>query len=395
MFSDWRRALTVTLLLPLLVACGGGSGADAGAQAAPLPEPEIIGRGKLEASSFLNTVNTAEIVLALQEPDVKAPSVTPVYAVSNYRLNYRTIDGFGREVIASGLLSVPVKPPGAASPMISYQHGTIFKDVEAPSNHAQADEAPVIMASLGYIVLAADYVGFGVSKGHEHPYLLAKPSAAAVLDLLTAGRSWRSANRVIDNGQLFLVGYSEGGYVTMAAHQEMQRSQSTELSGLLLSVPGAGPYNVGMTMDVLLSRVRDEYPLLAALINPGLLRHLGSTVRDEVRRALLRELIPDDADVSYQANFVDNYLADDVAAIGRDSNVHDWQPQAPVYLFHGRDDQTVPYASSESTLQVMGARAAAQVSLTECTAAPAGHSECVAPYWIFMLQKLAGSARDL
>jgi hypothetical protein len=102
-----------------------------------------------------------------------------------------TSDGFGREVIASGLVSVPVKPDGARSPVLSYQHATIYKDAQAPSNQVAATEPPVVLASLGYIVVAADYVGYGASRGSQHPYLLATPSAAAVMDLLTAARTWR------------------------------------------------------------------------------------------------------------------------------------------------------------------------------------------------------------
>ncbi|MEO8280766.1 MAG: lipase family protein, partial [Ideonella sp.] len=280
--------------------------------------PEVSGRGRLESAVALKVVTPAEIVTGLQKPDTKAPLITPVYSVATYRLVYRTIDGRGRELSASGLVSVPVKPAGSISPIISYQHGTTFTDAEAPSMHAQGDEAAVIMASLGYIVIAADYVGFGVSKGEEHPYLLAKPSGAAVLDLLAAARSWRRANQVGDNGQLFLLGYSEGGYVTMAAHRAMQTEQSPDLSTLVLTVPGSGPYDVSATLDELLQRVCDQYPLLGAVINPGLLRYLGSDIRNEVRRALLRVLIPGDADVTYQSDFIDNFLADDQVAIDRD-----------------------------------------------------------------------------
>lgn len=49
-----------------------------------------------------------------------------------------------------------------------------------------------------------------------HPYLLAAPSAAAVIDLLTAAKYWRQTQRILDNKQLFLAGYSEGAYVSMA-----------------------------------------------------------------------------------------------------------------------------------------------------------------------------------
>lgn len=365
----------------------------------PAPvEPEPSGPGRLVGVTLLNRIAVADIaqaVAAAATTGDKLPSITPVYEVANHRLSYLTLDGQGRTVTASSLVSVPVKPPGARSPVISYQHGTIFRDAEAPSNHAVAAEAGVVMASLGYIVVAPDYVGYGASKGVEHPYLLAAPSASAVLDSLTAAKSWRRGQALVDNGQLFLVGYSEGGYVTMAAHRAMQAGSSTQLATLVTAVPGAGPYHVGVTMDELLRRVKDEHPVIGALISPGVLKNLGSSVRNEVRRLLLRLIVPDDADVTLQSTVLDTYMADDTAAMERQSNVHDWKPEAPVALFHGRDDETVPYVSATRTLQAMQARGAAQVGLTDCAAVPSKHGNCVVQYWSFMLARLSGWARDL
>ena len=99
--------------------------------------------------------------------------------------------------------------------------------------------------------------------------------------------------------------------------------------------------------------------------------------------------------MAFQGTFVDNYLADDDAAIERESNVHDWTPATPVRMFHGRDDQTVPYAASARTLQTMQARGAAMPTLTDCSATPPSHLGCVLPYFSFLLERLAGVARDL
>ena len=133
----------------------------------------------------------------------------------------------------------------------------------------------------------------------------------------------------------------------------------------------------------------------AAQISPGLLRHLGSSVRREVREQLLKRLLPDGADVVFDAVIIDNYLADDDAAIERQSNVHDWAPAAPARFFHGRDDQTVPFANATRTLQTMLSRGASDVGLTECTAVPSSHIGCVPNYLAFMLGQFAARVRDL
>ena len=355
--------------------------------------PVITGQGELRSATALASVSVVDVIQAVNAPGAKAPPITPRYGVMSYRLNYFTVDGAGKQVLASGLVAVPIKGAGATSPVLSYQHGTIFRDAQAPSNAVLPTEPPIVMASLGYIVVAADYVGYGVSKGAQHPYLLSAPAAAVVMDLLTAAKTWRRVNNMADNGQLFLAGYSEGGYVTMAAHRAMQAAAGTHTP--LMAVPGAGPYHVGVTLDELLKRVRSESPILGALISPGLLRNLGSSVRNEVRRQLFKQLVPEDSDVSFQSTFIDNYLADDDAAIERVSNVHDWKPDVPVRMFHGRDDQTVPYPVATRTLQAMLARGASTATLSDCTATPSSHQGCVLPYWSFMLGNFSGLARDL
>jgi pimeloyl-ACP methyl ester carboxylesterase len=396
-----RLALLCALALSL-AACGGGGGGGDGVPAEPaVPPPQVqpadpTGPGELKSASLVAEIPASAILEVLNGAGFGSAGFAPRYAVRAYRLEYLTTDADGLPVQASGLVGVPVKAAGAKSPVLGYQHATIFRDAEAPSNNATASELSVVLASLGFVVVAPDYVGYGASKGRAHPYLLSAPSAAAVVDFLTAAATWRRHNGVADNGQLFLTGYSEGGYVTMATHRALQASGSALLTGLRVVVPGGGPYDVQATLDGILDMVRDEVPVLGSLLDPGLLRHLGSSVRRELREELLKHLLPDDADVVLDTRFIDFFLADDVQAIARVSSVHEWKPDAPVRLFHGRDDRTVPYNSASSTLFHMQTRGAGDlVSLTDCTVVPASHLGCVPEYLVFMLRQFAAQAQDL
>ena len=96
------------------------------------PDRVISGPGQLVSATLINTVAAADITAAVQGHD-KMPSALPVYAVTSYRLTYVTQDGYGTDVVASGLVSVPVKEPGSPSPVLSYQHATIFKDAQVPA----------------------------------------------------------------------------------------------------------------------------------------------------------------------------------------------------------------------------------------------------------------------
>jgi len=377
--------------------CGGNPGS--GSPPVPVPEPppvNVLGPGQFKDAVKLKTISSTEIAAAIELGGTTALLASPRYAVQAYRLTYLTLDGQGRQILASALVALPQKPGSALSPVLSYQHPTLTREADAPSHLADVGNPAVVMASLGYIVLSADYVGYGVSKGAAHPYLLSGPSAAAVIDLLTAAKYWRRTQQVLDNQQLFLAGYSEGGYVTMATQRALQAGTSNHRLEVVSVAPGAGPYNVGLTLDEGLAVVRQVNPLLGLLLSPGLLKYLSDADRNNVRDQMLRQMLGDDADVTFMPTILDNYLADDRAAIESLSDVYDWRAEVPVNLFHGRDDRTVSYLNASSTWQAMQARGAGNlVNVTDCSAQPAGHSECVQPYWRFMLETFAKVAKDL
>jgi pimeloyl-ACP methyl ester carboxylesterase len=395
----------LALVLAGLAACGGG-GDDAAAgsgsaglqqaQAVPVAAMATVGNGQLQSATLLQTVPLADLAAVLDS----APTLghRARYPVTTWRLTYVTRDGEGREVTASALAAVPVKPAGQRSPVMSWQHGTLFEDRRVPSNNQPLEEPAALMASLGYIVVAADYVGYGASRNVPHPYLMSAPTASAVVDLLTAAAQWRQASGVLDNGQLFMAGYSEGGYATMAALRAMEASGSPHLANLVGVAPGAGPYSVTATMDNMLALVRERSTFLRLVAWPGVLRSLSENTRSLLRELLLREAIPPEADVTLTSTFIDLYLSDDTAALDAVSNVHDWKPTFPVLMFHGRDDRTVGYDVATRTLSTQRSRGSVSASLTSCDAGagvPAGHLECVLPYFTFMLSAAAGAAHDL
>ncbi|MDO5288402.1 MAG: prolyl oligopeptidase family serine peptidase [Pseudomonadota bacterium] len=391
----WRAPLLAAMAALALAACG-GSDDDPDGQPRP---PVAHDAGRLMSSSQVNTFTAAQVTEGLSAPDSRIGTgvgIAPRYDVINYRLTYGTTDKDGAMTLASGLVSVPVKPAGARSPVLSYQHATTFHDNQAPANKVEAMEPPIVLASLGYIVVSPDYVGFGESKGKEHPYLTAAPTAAVVVDMLTAAQTWRQQQGVADNGQLFLAGYSEGGYATMAAHRAIHQAGGALKAQLRATAPGAGPYDVQETLDEQVRRIRLLLPVLGELFNPGLISQAPENVRQELRRLLMRQLVPEDGDVGYQTLFMDRFMADDRAAIAAEHSVHlGWAPDVPVYLFHGRGDLTVPYSASESALNTLRGAGAGDISLTDCTPPTGGHLDCVPEYFAFAVDRLGRLANDL
>ncbi|MFZ6718919.1 alpha/beta hydrolase family protein [Undibacterium sp. Ji49W] len=386
----------ISVLATLLVsACGGGGSSNTGTT--PVVTPEVAnppGAGHFEVATFIKTVNVTDVTATL--PKDVAAVVKPLYSVDTYKITYTTTDAGGRTVTASGLAAIPRKTSSLASPVLSYQHATIKTDAEAPSNHATPDEPAVLFASIGYLVSAADYVGYGTTKGLPHPYLLATPTAVSVIDFMTATARWRQMKAIADNGQVFLTGYSEGAYASMATLRLLTQNKTASTVLPVSTFLGAGPYDVVLTLNTMLSTIRKDNPVLGALISPGFLKKLGANDRANVRNLLLSSALGSQSDISFDPTFLDNFLNDDDASIAVQSNVYDWTPQSPISFFHGRDDTTVPYGNTDSAFQTMTKRGAASlIDRMDCPAKPSEHIACVPSFLISDITRLGALARGL
>lgn len=334
----------------------------------------------------LATFTVQQISSAVSDLGVAIPDEFFKYSVSLYRLNYQTIDGYGKSVTASGVVAIPNKGANVPSPLLSFQHGTIFQDKEAPSNDLSAGAPPAVLASLGYITVASDYVGYGASKGKAHPYLLKTPSGRAVTDFIKRSANWLKQNNVSLNKQLFLTGYSEGGYVTMAAHQELQARPIKGLS-LTASLPAAGPYHISRTLKNItnISRVHSE-AAEGQKLSPVIVDWLTGKVMDT--------LIPDNSDVVFQDTIIRDYLRKGSSGVTQ-HDVYAWKAQSPVFLFHGRKDLTVPYFNATDATMAMIAKGSPSVTLIECSAKIADHEGCIPEYGKILIQTLTNYAQNL
>ncbi len=353
------RFLFIFVTSLFLIACGGGgSETDQTSQEISI-DPN---RGGFQSISSKTVNSIADIQAAINVAG--GQNITVQYAVDTYKIEYMTVDSSNALVKVSGLIAIPEK--STPSPIISYQHATTFTNDEAPSNQLTASEKSIeiALASLGYIVFSADYVGFGSSLGRDHPYLQKLPSAYVVNDMLKASKTWIDFSDIKTNGQLFMTGYSQGGYVTMAALQEYQNNPQQGMN-VVTAVMGAGPYNLSLALNEL---VEENLGFSIPRIDiPG-------DLADAVIKIIELAFIPDDADVTYETDFLDHFLTDD-----RQDDVFEWKPLVPITLFHGEDDETVPIISSESTLNTMLALGA-DIELIKCTEVPSGHKDCVPEY---------------
>ncbi len=194
------------------------------AEPAPIAVPsgvsyELIGRWDVDKLNQILTVDTPKFF------NIAVPYTPAKNAVRLYRVTYSSVvpEKANKPIVATGLLAVP--ETGATSlPLVSYQHGTVYLKTEVPSIPDQSPETQLMIAQFagqGYVVIGADYFGMGTSTEPEGYGVIGSQQQAS-LDMLKASESVL-AEMKISAGKRFIGGWSEGGFVTMAFLERLEK----------------------------------------------------------------------------------------------------------------------------------------------------------------------------
>ena len=214
-----------------------------------------------------------------------------VYGVQSHKVTYLSHDFAGNPQTVTGLLVVPVgSGPKLRAPILSVQHPTQTLRQYSPSAQSFSDnelqyQSALLFASAGYIVVAADYPGLGDNRDF-HPY--SHPSLAnSVLDLIDVTKTSLPSG-VEWNRQLYLMGYSEGGYATLVSARALQ--QRGTLPNAVATLDGPLSLSDTMRKIILNSGVDFPAPYFIPLIVAGYSPIYSSTVP---LLAISQALIPD------------------------------------------------------------------------------------------------------
>lgn len=331
-----------------------------------------------------------------------------LHDVKTYKITYWTTDADGNLINASGLLAIPQHANTASSRLVVYHHGTIFHTAYAPSNSSEKNVLASILASMDFIVMLPDYIGYGESVAQLHPYMHAATLASSSIDLIRAARFFMQQNGIASSNDVLLGGYSEGGYAAMATHRSLETDFSEEFD-VIASYPGAGAYDLLGTATTLLSgdtlpsasyvaflvKAYDEVynvgrideifnPLYVDVINSYFYGNYDSSVIED-------KLIKDTASL-FDTTFLNNFKSAegeaDLKLILSQNNVYDWSPLAPVRLFHGEADLTVPYTNGQTALDTMNPDRDKDIEIVPCEplSGAANHNNCYLPYLISMTE---------
>jgi hypothetical protein len=244
----------------LLAACGGGEDAGDGAtlDLSGAPGSLIATPTALASLTPTDYQNLADQKTAGGEPTTQAKTIqgllqvagTPKCTVTFNYFQYGTVGGAGEKTTASGGIMVPSGSDPACTgprPVLLYAHGTSVdknKNMASPQE-GEAALVAAIYAAQGYIVVAPNYAGYEASTLPYHPYLNLQQQAQDVVDALTAARKGFAAAGANAGPALFVAGYSQGGFVSMAAQRKLQLDGTPVTAG----AHSSGPYALGQFGD--------------------------------------------------------------------------------------------------------------------------------------------------
>ena len=281
-------------------------------------------------------------------------------AVKLYRVTYNSVvpERGNKPIVATGLIAIP-DIAGTSFPMVSYQHGTVYEKTQVPSFPDQSPETQLMLAQFagqGYIVIGADYFGMGSSKEPEG-YMVKASHQQATYDMLMASRAVL-AHMKLESPKLFIAGWSQGGFVTMAFLEKL------EAAGVKVdaAATASAPVDIFVALNGFLNFPRkidaDWVNSLFILSSfsfenyygvPGLARSLiADAYYDVARKAYLREpFSPADVPTDLRKLLKPDYFNAQFfaeSAYGKlvaQTTAYRWVVKSPVRNYYGETDEAI------------------------------------------------------
>ena len=285
-------------------------------------------------------------------------------------LLYPSIDQYGDTLTLSGLVTVPTDKP--AKGIILVPHYTVLANSEAPSIK------PTFEAKFfqeDYVLLMPDYIGYGITRDREHPYLAGELTARNCIDMVFGAKAMLDTLQPgLSLDSIYIMGYSQGGFSALWTLRVIEESYADRIHVRGCFV-GAGPYDVAVTYDESLSSRKIKMPALVPLLM------VGTDVAYDLK--LNRNELFTPATKKLYRNYIENkeysvlqvylktgnhclrhwltpagmdkthpqtkrlYEGLKRSSIVGDGICPEWTPQAPLYVFHSTQDEVVTLRCAE------------------------------------------------
>jgi Prolyl oligopeptidase family len=337
-------------------------------------EPVVV-RGEVIGSAVtVATVPKGSIDAATAASGAIALTGLALCDVKVASVQYTTLGGRNEKTTATTAVMIPSGGAGCTGPrpLMIYAHGTTLDKANNMADVQSNGEASLVMAmyaAQGFIVVAPNYTGYSGSSLPYHPYLNAEAQSTDVIDGLRAAKTVLAGLGGVASAKLFITGYSQGGYVAMATHREIQTKYGNEFT-VTASGPMSGPYSLdkfGQTVYSPTGQVNGGANLFTPLLvdsyqnSYGTIYTRASDIYQSPYDNVAPGLLPSSnaAAANLPANLFDlgngqpfliktSYRADynsnpnnGFRVAGKRNDLLGWKPNAPVALCYGFNDPVV------------------------------------------------------
>ncbi len=323
-------------------------------------------RGDLITLSEAQFLTREQSVERITEFDA---SVSAKYGVRYHVVKYRT-EYQGKPIDSEGLLLIPEAVNEIR--LLVYLHGT-----EIPSKMLGADKITpshfdggiedyrdvrnmgLGWASAGYTVFIPDYIGFGITLGKDHPYLVYSEMFVSNIDGLLAVKDALKQKSFSFNNKLFITGWSQGAGAALSMNKFIQESYAKEFeitgtSGL------SGPYNFYRFAESFLEKTNENIKALP-IFSWGLysLNKFTSLRRpydqmysypvfDQFSSILGPSNKPSEIFNAYFLKIWQEGKDEKLKKVLEENSFHEgWKPKGKLFLHHGDADNLVPLFNTQ------------------------------------------------
>ncbi len=384
----FKKSLLVTVFSFFLIGCGGSGG--------------TTSQNEVQSHQFLVNWELLVEMDAQKLKDTLPPQQATFvqFGYKAYKIAYNTTYQ-GQKIVASGLLVLPLGYEAIENfPLATVcdAHGTEFTNANVPTNAFMPTQngVGVAFSSMGgFVTLQPDYIGFGDSLETRHPYMLKDPLSDGSIDMIQAFKEFAAQNGIPINTQLFLSGYSEGGYATMATLKEIETNYSDTFK-ITAVAPMAAPYNIDRMAQGVLSTPTMVYSPFMGFVAFSYARYYDDITIEQLITPTYAPSIPTLFSGSFTGEEIYKQLTsntqefftltqindyfdnpqDSFKKAMVENSLHDWKPTTPMRLYHCDEDPVIPFALSQEAYDNFVANGATNVELM--TLNGDDHSACAA-----------------
>lgn len=370
---------------------------------------QFIASAQIISYQKIDSLSVAELQNMVSSSGAPQGIVQLEYEVDFYQVLYLTPYRHKDSLVqASAGLAIP-KNPKCEVPIASYGHGTMaHKDAQASTQDGAQWEISSIFASTGYVVVMPDYLGLGIPdpKVVVHPYQHAFSQSYTSLNAIRAAKEILEAEGLTYSNELFLYGYSQGGFTTTATQRLIEEEYSNEFivtaaapmsgaydmagaqvelmsSDSVYPTPGYLPYIIlayqdqyGTLYDSLSQILKAPYDSLMPTLFYPKEKSIGFINRQST--PVPKHMIVDTTFASFQAD--SNHI---LRQLLKENEMLNWTPQAPVKLLYCSGDDQVSYINSLRAYDSWTSRGATEI--TKQDFGNFNHNGCA--MWCFLSAK--------